>query len=148
MIYNKIIDNGIWLMLLADEENKDNIIQFITNMPEELKMKIIEKLKVFSQYKNTGVMNFYFLCGECNINNSKLYNFEIDPYIEEIDMGYMECINGVYRDVFKMSLHLGDDIENTKNFSKRCIGSIQYDINVNNINGSNIITYSENEYNL
>jgi len=149
MIFNKKIDKRIWLMLVADKQNNDNIIQFITNIPEELKNKILDKLEIFVEYKKTGVKNFSYLCGECDIDNRLLYSFEIDPYFEEIEMGYMECHNGIYRDVFKMTLYLGDNFENIRKIRKSYIGKIQYNINVENIDGLfNLVNSSENEYNL
>jgi hypothetical protein len=61
-------------------------------------------------------------------------------------MGYMECLNGIYRDVFKMSLCLSDVAESVK---KSYIGSIEYNINVKNVDGLfNLIDSSLNEYNL
>ena len=128
MIFNKKIDNGISLMLSSGTDNSDSIMQFITNMPEGLKKKILEKLNIYEEYKKTGIKNFSFLCGEYDIDNRMLYTFEIDPYTEEIEMGYMECYGGIYKDVFKMTLYLGDNIEDIKNFRKKYIGSVQENI--------------------
>jgi len=149
MIFNKKIDRVLWLMLEADKENYDNIVQFITNMPEVLKKQILDKIRILEEYKKSGVKNFSFLCGECVTYNDLLYSFEIDPYFEELEMGYMECHSGVYKDVIKMTLYLGDDFEKNMNFRKNYIGSVKYNITTENVDGLfNMVNSSENEYNL
>lgn len=149
MIFNKKIDRALWLMIEADKENNDNIVKFITSMPEELKKQILDKIRILEEYKKNGVKNFPFLYGEYVTDNCLLYRFGIDPYSEKLEMGYMEYYRGVYRDVFNMILYLGDNLDKNKNFRKNYIGSIEYNINTDNIDGLvNIVNSSKNEYNL
>ena len=143
MIIDKKFDRALWLMLKADKNNRDEILEFMDSIPNELIEKIKKNLILF---ENTDKKKLTFLFGECQRGN-RLYWFGIDKYFQEIDMGYKEHNGIVYRDVFEMSLLLDDQILDVDYFDKKDIGRIKYDINVRNIDGvCNVVEASENSY--
>lgn len=149
MIFDKNLDKALWLLLSADRKNSEKVVNFINIIPEELKEQIQEKIKIYNEYKMNGNKNFSFLCGDCEIDNKLLFWFEIDTYFGELEMGYMESNCGIYKDVFKMTLLLDENLSLIDNFGKKNIGRIEYDIHTNKIdNVGSIVESSENSYDL
>lgn len=149
MIIDKNFDKSLWLVLNADKKNSERVVNFIVNIPNELKEQIKEKIKILNEFKNSEDKRITFLCGEYETSEHLLYWFELDSYFEEIDMGYKRFNGCVYEDVFEMTLSLSEDLFSVKNFDKKNIGRIEYDISTKNIdNIFNVVESSENEYNL
>ena len=143
------MDKSLLLILNADRKNRDRIIDFIKNIPDELILLINDRMKLYEEYKNTGEKKVAFLCGEYNTSDNLLYFFEIDTYFNEIDIGYKKSNGYIYEDVFKMCLSLDDDLLFVDNFIKKNIGRIEYDIHIESIDGIyNKKNSSENVYNL
>lgn len=149
MIIDKNIDKSLWLVLNADKKNSEKVVNFIVSIPDELKEQIKEKIKILNEYKNSGEKKISFLCGEYETSEQILYWFQMDSYYEEIDMGYKRYNGCVYEDVFEMTLSLSEDLFSVKNFDKKNIGRIEYDIHTNNIdNICSIVESTENSYDL
>ena len=148
MIVNEKIDKLLWLILVSDLENRDMIIDFISNMSDNLKIRMVKGLDMFEEYKKTGIKNFTFLCGVDYIDNI-LYNFDIDIDNDEINIELMVSDGNIYREVFRISLYLGNDLENRKVYKKNYIGRIEYNIDTRVSDGvKKIVNYSKCEYNL
>ena len=149
MIIDKNIDKSLLLVLNAERENRDKIIGFINSIPDELKLLIKDRMKLYEDYKKNGEKNLAYLCGEYNTSDDLLYFFEIDTYFKEIDIGCMKSNGYVYEDVFGLTLSLDDELLLIKNFDKKYVGRIEYDIYTENVDGiCSIKSSSENTYNL
>lgn len=149
MIIDERIDKVLWLMLVSDYENRDSIVNCVSNIPYGLKKQIINGLDKLGEYKKTGIKNFTFLCGEYHINNMFLYNFDINTDDNEINIELMVSDGNIYRDVFKINLYLGNNLENRKLFKKNRIGKIEYNIDTRIDDGvMKVVSFSKCEYSL
>ena len=147
MIFDKKIDSSLWMMVYVDKQNRDEIVNFIQEFPEELRREIIDKLALLKMYKDEDKKNMEFLCGEFETEDKLLYWYEIDSYHNELDMGYKVYNSGKYEDVFEITLAMRDNISIDKYFQKEYIGKIEYDIYTKRIdNMFSISNSSENEY--
>ena len=143
------MDKSLWLILSAERENRDKIIDFINSIPNELKLLIKDRMNLYEDYKKTGEKKLAYLCGEYNTQDDLLYFFEIDTYFKEIDMGCKKSNGYVYEDVFRLTLSLDDELLLIRNFDKKYIGRIEYDIYTENVDGiCSIKSSSENTYSL
>jgi len=147
MIFDKKIDSSLWMIVRADRDNNDKIIDFIKKIPEELRVQIIDKLNVLKTYNDDDKKNMDFLCGEFETEDKLLYWFEIDSYYNELDLGYKVYNGYTYEDVFEISLAIRDNISIDKHLKKEYIGKIEYDIYTKRIEDMfSISNSSENEY--
>ena len=147
MIFDKKIDSSLWMMVYVDRQNRDEIVDFIQNFPEELRREIIDKLALLKMYKDEDKKNMDFLCGEFETEDKLLYWYEIDSYHNELDMGYKVYNCGKYEDVFEITLAMRDNISIDKYFQKEYIGKIEYDIYTKRVDDMfNIVNSSENDY--
>ena len=147
MIFDKKIDSSLWMMVYADKQNRDEIVDFIQEFPEELRRAIIDKLALLKMYKDEDKKNMEFLCGEFETEDKLLYWYEIDSYHNELDMGYKVYNCGKYEDVFDITLAMRDNISIDKYFQKEYIGKIEYDIYTKRIDDMfSISNSSENDY--
>ena len=149
MIIEKNIDKTLWLILNTDKKNRDKIVDFVCNIPIELKRLIEDRIKMLNEYRETGQKKFTFLCGEFITDDNLLYWFEIDFDFNEIDLGYKKFNGSIYDDVFEMTLSLNSESSLKKIFDKKYIGRIEYDKRINNIdNVCSFLEFSESVYNL
>lgn len=147
MIFDKKIDSSLWMIVHADRDNNDRIIDFIKKIPEELRVQIIDKLNILKTYSDDDKKKMSFLCGEFEIKDKLLYWFEIDSYYNEIDLGYKVYNGYTYEDVFEITLAMRDNISIDKYLKKEYIGKIEYDIYTKRIDDMfSISNSSENEY--
>ena len=51
MIFNEKFDNSLWLMVNNDKNNKDDIVAFVKNLPNELYQLIYSRLDEYKQYR-------------------------------------------------------------------------------------------------
>lgn len=147
MIFDKKIDSSLWMIVHADMDNNDRIIDFIKKIPEELRVQIIDKLNILKTYSDDDKKKMSFLCGEYETSNKLLYWFEIDSYYNELDLGYKVYNGYTYEDVFEITLAMRDNASIDKHLKKEYIGKIEYDFYTKRIDDMfSISNSSESEY--
>ena len=80
MIFDKKIDSSLWMMVYVDKQNRDEIVDFIQEFPEELRREIIDKLALLKMYKDEDKKNMEFLCGEFETEDKFVITVSDDVY--------------------------------------------------------------------
>lgn len=83
MVFNKEFDKSLWYMLEADSENRNDIINFLNTLPNDLKTKIVETIKYADNEFDKGNKDFEFEDEYNYANNGFAYSFEIDNNWDE-----------------------------------------------------------------
>ena len=116
MIFGSDYDKSLWLIMKSNKKNRDKIVDFIKNIPEELYLQIREKLMIVDEYRSKK-MRFYDENGIYFHDNlekdGKLYYYMIDPYSYSLTLGY-SVVNSDgygYKSVFELLLKPNEDFE-------------------------------------
>lgn len=81
MIFGKNYDSSLWLILVSDKDNREEIIKFIKDIPKELYVKLMDSMikyqeiiNVDGEFKGRKAL----LCGEFVDDKMDLYSFYIN----------------------------------------------------------------------
>ena len=81
-MFNQEFDRSLWLMLVSDKNNREDMINFISCLPNELYEQINIQLDKYKDYEERNVYLFEredtCLCGNCLGKFNEKYSFIID----------------------------------------------------------------------
>ena len=107
MIFDLEYDKSLWMMLSANRNNNEKIINFLESIPNELLVNIREKL---NEYKNNKFFNNNNgMYGEVNKEDEYLYFFNIDVATGELTIGKCIYQYGVYFNDFLLNINVNND---------------------------------------
>ncbi len=122
MLFGKVYDDTLWLMLKADNKNREKIIEFIKELPEEVILKIRQDItRVMTKPGKSVVQNLY--------DANTRYQIHLDE--EWLDIAKSLKANDDYSEVFILTLCnyklLASKKGNAKKaFAKEWLGDVSY----------------------
>lgn len=128
MIFDKNYDKSLWLILMSDKDNREEIIKFIKNIPKELYVKLNTALKKYYEFesnvKGDSIRDF-ILCGEVVDDKQDIYSFYIEPKDGTLNLAkhVLNNFQYYYCSVELFLVPYGLD-ENLEIFNKQLIGKI------------------------
>lgn len=91
MIFNRYCDRALWLILAANDKNRDVIINFIKDIPYELHEKIENSLDIFNEYEDNDVDIFdrdeTVVSTELFVSNGYKYWVILDMFFGTLNIG-------------------------------------------------------------
>ena len=130
MIFGKYYDKSLWIMTAG--KRKDEILDFIENIPEEFIGQIQKALILyqhcFVRKKNTLDVEKINLTGELITSGDMVYWYSVDKETGALDMGeYIQDGEDRYS-TFQMTLHplKRRHYESMESFDERLLGDISY----------------------
>jgi len=151
MIFDKkLYDRSLWLMLKADKDNRDRIIEFINDIPFELRKRIEESIRIYKMgIKDNSIlygMEDKRLSGSYETVRHVLYWYNIDVVdsLGTLTLGYSILYGDMYYEVIEMQLVPYDDLYRLKYFDNEVIGNLMYDITMT----KNFVSGKEKKYDI
>lgn len=128
MIFDKNYDKSLWLILMNDKDNREEIIKFIKNIPKELYVKLNAALKKYYEFESSAKgdsISDFILCGEVVDSNQDIYSFYINPKDGVLNLAkhVLNKFQYYYCSVELFLVPYGLD-ENLEIFNKQLIGKI------------------------
>lgn len=91
MIFNEEFDKVLELILYIEEDKRDRIVEFIKDIPYELKEVIDEALNIYDESKSRNIdiydMDLNELTGEIFVSNNYKYWFNVDMNFGTLNIG-------------------------------------------------------------
>lgn len=118
MLINDSYDRTLWLMMRYDKEDRNLIVDFIKNFPDELYMEIRNNLLIIDECKkNNNSVDKKLFNGNYD-KDDKLFYYSFNSYDNSLSLGCSILIGECYDEDFEIELYSSDDLENvTKNLN-------------------------------
>lgn len=129
MIFNEKFDNSLWLMVNSDKNNKDDIVAFVKNLPNELYQLIYSRLDEYKQYKEGKIdvlenSDNFCLTGNIFTFDRCKYSFVIDMIVNSLTINKFVLKGKKYEKVYGLSMCAESSYNNADIFGTQLIGHI------------------------
>lgn len=127
-MFSQEFDRSLWLMLISDKNNREDIINFIKSIPNELYKQIRIQLDKYEKYEQSdiNILDREDIClyGSCNGKYDLKYYFVIDMIQNSltISMGSNRDMNFIKS--YEIILYAKSRYNNVELFNTQLLGNI------------------------
>ena len=127
-MFSEEFDRSLWLMLVSDKNNREDIVNFIRSIPKELYQQIYIQLEKYKEYEDCDIdiLDREDIClyGSCNGKYNSKYFFIVDMIQNSltISMGSNRDMNFIKS--YEITLYAKSRYNSVDLFSSQLLGNI------------------------
>ena len=127
MVFDKMYDKSLWLLIKGDIDSKKKISDFVYNIPLELRKQIQEKLNIVNdnRKKNLYLIQENYFHGSYK-KDGKLYYYSINPYNYGLSLGCSRENERGYERILEITLFPLDNTDLYDEKNNLLVGRIEY----------------------
>lgn len=129
MILNRDYDKALWLIIMSDEQRRDEIVSFIDGIMLVLGDKIKESITKYNENNdNLKQVSYSYLRGEMKASDGILYWYHLSALDGSLYLGRQVNMDGIYIGNFYLCLERNviDKTMALKNLVSTDIGNIEF----------------------
>lgn len=127
-MFSEEFDRSLWLMLVSDKSNRDDTINFIRSIPNELYQQICIQLQRYKQYEeeNIDILDREDIClyGSCNGKYGLKYLFIVDMIQNSLTISVGSNSDMNFIKSYEITLYAESRYNSVDLFSSQLLGSI------------------------
>ena len=127
-MFSEEFDRSLWLMLGSDKNNREDIVNFIRSVPNELYQQIYIQLDKYEKYEesNIDILDREDIClyGNCNGKYDLRYYFVVDMIQNSLTIGVGNNIDMNFIKSYEITLYAKSRYNSVDLFSSQILGNI------------------------
>lgn len=127
-MFSQEFDRSLWLMLISDKNNREDIISFIKYIPDDLYEQIYIHLDKYRNYEecNVSISNREDIClyGSCYGKYNEKYSFIVDTAQNSLTISMGIERNGTFMKAFEITLYAKSSYNSTDALDKQFLGYV------------------------
>ena len=127
-MFSEEFDRSLWLMLISDKNNREDIINFIRSVPKELYEQMSIQLEKYKNYEecNVDILDREDIClyGSCNGKYDLKYLFVVDMIQNSLTISVGSNMDMNFIKSYEITLYAKSRYNSVDLFSSQLLGNV------------------------